>query len=564
MTRLYVNNFRTTLAGAITNSATTATLSSITGLPTLTGNDYYYLTIDGGNGTYEIVKVTSRASTTVNIVRAQEGTTAVAWGAGAVVELRATATTHVDIENDTRNWNTTGYIAVGGGTSVSSLRWLEASANGTNYVGFQAPASLSANRLWVLPSADGTANQALKTDGAGNLGWMSVATSVSSDTNPSLGGNLSVAGYKITSVSNGNVVIEPNGTGAVVIGGNATQPAELRFMEDSDNGTNYVGFKASSALAANVVWTLPTADGTVNQFLKTDGAGQLSWGTASGGTGITAVVDDAAPRLGGDLDVNAKKITSATNGDVIIQPNGTGAILIGGNATQPAELRFMEASGNGTNYVGFKSSSSLTANKIWTLPTADGSANQVLKTDGSGTLGWVTAGGAFTLISSATASSSASLSFTSLGDYSAIKFIIVDMLPATDGVYLDMYLSTNNGSTWATGYTSANYGRKTNTGAVGEGGSSISTIRFCLTAETQGNVANNEVFCGEVNLHNPASSIYKTVTAKYVYMNTSTVPICLDMGSLYPSATAVNAVKFQYSSGNIASGSIYVYGVSKT
>ena len=53
------------------------------------------------------------------------------------------------------------------------------------------------------------------------------------------------------------------------------------------------------------------------------------------------------------------------------------------------ELRFYE----GANYVGFEAPA-LSADKIWVLPAVDGSANQVLKTDGSGNLDWTTAGGA--------------------------------------------------------------------------------------------------------------------------------------------------------------------------
>ena len=55
------------------------------------------------------------------------------------------------------------------------------------------------------------------------------------------------------------------------------------------------------------------------------------------------------------------------------------------------ELRFYE----GANYVGFEAPA-LSADKIWVLPTADGSADQVLTTNGSGTLSWSTAGGAWT------------------------------------------------------------------------------------------------------------------------------------------------------------------------
>jgi hypothetical protein len=55
------------------------------------------------------------------------------------------------------------------------------------------------------------------------------------------------------------------------------------------------------------------------------------------------------------------------------------------------ELRLADS--DSTHYVGFKSPATVTTNKIWTLPSADGAANQVLITDGSGTLSWSTPGG---------------------------------------------------------------------------------------------------------------------------------------------------------------------------
>lgn len=55
--------------------------------------------------------------------------------------------------------------------------------------------------------------------------------------------------------------------------------AELRLPEANANGVHYVELKAPNALAANVVFTLPTADGTNGQYLQTNGAGQLSFVT---------------------------------------------------------------------------------------------------------------------------------------------------------------------------------------------------------------------------------------------------------------------------------------------
>jgi hypothetical protein len=56
---------------------------------------------------------------------------------------------------------------------------------------------------------------------------------------------------------------------------------EVRFG-DADN-SNYVSLKAGATVASNVSFTLPTADGTANQVLTTDGSGALSFATVSGG-----------------------------------------------------------------------------------------------------------------------------------------------------------------------------------------------------------------------------------------------------------------------------------------
>lgn len=94
MPRIYANNFSTTTAADITNSGTTLVIASATGLPTLTGTQYYYLTLDNLLGTTEIVKVTARTGTSLTIVRGQEGTTGVAWLTGAVIEMRETAASY--------------------------------------------------------------------------------------------------------------------------------------------------------------------------------------------------------------------------------------------------------------------------------------------------------------------------------------------------------------------------------------------------------------------------------------------------------------------------------------
>ncbi len=59
---------------------------------------------------------------------------------------------------------------------------------------------------------------------------------------------------------------------------------------------------------------------------------------------------------------------------------------------EQGELRFGDS--DGSNYVGFKAAATVSTNRIWTLPAADGTNGQALVTDGSGTFSFADAGGA--------------------------------------------------------------------------------------------------------------------------------------------------------------------------
>ena len=62
---------------------------------------------------------------------------------------------------------------------------------------------------------------------------------------------------------------------------------EVRFA-DTDN-SNYIGLKAAGTVSSNQTFVLPTADGAADEFLKTDGSGNLSFSAVSGGTSWQAV-----------------------------------------------------------------------------------------------------------------------------------------------------------------------------------------------------------------------------------------------------------------------------------
>ena len=63
-----------------------------------------------------------------------------------------------------------------------------------------------------------------------------------------------------------------------------------------------------------------------------EGYNNGAWGSLSGASGISNVVDDTSPQLGGNLDVQANELnTSTTNGIIKVTPNGTGLFEIKGN-----------------------------------------------------------------------------------------------------------------------------------------------------------------------------------------------------------------------------------------
>jgi len=78
----------------------------------------------------------------------------------------------------------------------------------------------------------------------------------------------------------GRTLLDINDGGFVGIANGATGAGAIRIFEDTDNGSNYVGLTAGS-IGTSLTFTLPTADGSSGQFLKTDGSGALSFDTVS-------------------------------------------------------------------------------------------------------------------------------------------------------------------------------------------------------------------------------------------------------------------------------------------
>lgn len=95
-------------------------------------------------------------------------------------------------------------------------------------------------------------------------------------------GSLSVVSSTISSTTaNGDITLDPNGTGVIQLSANTQLPAQndLRFA-DSDS-SNYVAIQGPSTVSANYTLTLPSAiAGTNGLALTSDTSGNLSWAAA--------------------------------------------------------------------------------------------------------------------------------------------------------------------------------------------------------------------------------------------------------------------------------------------
>ena len=173
---------------------------------------------------------------------------------------------------------------------------------------------------------------------------------------------------QITNVSNNTASITTVATdlsGSNNIGTVATDIANVNLVGGSIANVNQVGSNIGTVNEFGERYRVAASDPTTSLD-----AGDLAFNTTANALkyyngsnweaivagGLTDVVQDGTPQLGGNLDVNGNSIVSVSGGDIAITPDTTGKVVI-----------------DGLNY-----------------PTADGSSGQAIVTDGSGNLSFGT------------------------------------------------------------------------------------------------------------------------------------------------------------------------------
>jgi len=166
-------------------------------------------------------------------------------------------------------------------------------------------------------------------------------------------------------ITNGTLVLEGNGTGAVDIEG--IQVNDNQIITTTTNANLLLDGNGTGTVVINGL-SFPIADGTAGQVLKTDGAGNLSFTAVDPGA-ITIVGDDSsgtAVNIGETFKIaGAGSVTTAVSGDTLTitgTSSSTGDFVFSGNTLSTASSNAdMELDPAGTGNLILKSGNFLPA-----------------------------------------------------------------------------------------------------------------------------------------------------------------------------------------------------------
>ena len=450
-------------SGAVVFPALTISGNNIIG--TRSNEDINLLPAGTGNVIFGAIQIagttlSSTDSTTININEGLivDGTLSVSGAttfSGAISAGTGTTVGNITLANGSitdssgaisfgnENLTTTGTITAGTGSSLGNLTLANGSitdSSGAISFGNENLTTTGTMTSGTLIMASGsitdssgaisfgnenlTTTGTLTVDGLATLGSMTVTALTITGTLAV--DNLNIFDSTISSDSNADIRLEPGGTGSVII-------SSLTIDDNINITDNEITTTQSNS---NLVMS-PAGTGQVSIAKADINAGNID-GTAIGastpaaGTFTTLTVTSALTLEGITLDDNTVK-TNSSNANLELTGNGTGSVTISG----------------------------------LTFPTSDGSNNQFMKTDGSGTLAFATAGAtlAYSDIADATTTVATSTTtvlntyavatyrsakyFISIADATNSRFEVVEANVTHDGS--DAYITAFGSTTDHTG-----------------------------------------------------------------------------------------------------------------
>lgn len=239
----------------------------------------------------------------------------------------------------------------------------------------------------------GSSGQYLESTGTG-VRW----TTVSGYSAPTIGSTLIASGSTVTTIA-GLTLTTPainnilyGYTTTVTAAGTTTLTASSNYKQYfTGTTTQTVVLPVASTMTLGQTFYIEN-NSTGNLTVNSSGSNLVVTVIPGSVVLITCILTSGTTAASWDVDWDGFTSITGTGSLVLsTSPTFTTAITLNGTA----ELRFADT--DSSNYVGFKSPGTVTTNKIWTLPSADGTSGQVLSTNGSATLSWTTpaAGAAF-------------------------------------------------------------------------------------------------------------------------------------------------------------------------
>ena len=320
---------------------------------------------------------------------------------------------------------------------------------------------------------------------------------------------------------------------------------------------------------------------TVYGLVKPEvGASEDTWGTK-----LNTNLDALDDLLSGSTTLQGAKLDDTTK--IVDNADATKIVALSAGSLTTATTRtftFPDATGT---FVLADNTATLT-NKTLTSPaivtgfTFDGTtvtalsgADTTVVTGTAGTSGNVAtwnadgdivdggyAKGGLVFISSQTASTSATLDFTgfSASTYGSYLFVFDAVTPATDGTTFACRYSTDAGSSFVAG---TNYKYTLSYRDTGDSVNTFATAAIESNIAIAGDVDNAATsgVSGELRIINPGGTNYTASRGEGQYFASTGLHGEWEMSGVLAATTAVDAVRFLMLSGNIASGTITMYGL---
>jgi len=276
---------------------------------------------------------------------------------------------------------------------------------------------------------------------------------------------------------------------------------------------------------------------------------------AQGGTGLATLTSNNV--VLGNGTGNVLLVAPGTSGNALVS-NGTTWSSSAVSANVSTVTGVLPVSNGGTGAASLTANNVLLGNGTSAVKiVAPGTSGNVLTSNGttwaSTALG---SSNAMTLISTQTASSSATLQWTGLSGYNNYIMIFDNLLFSTSGYYISIVFGTGSGPTYITsGYFQQRIASASSTlNSLGAGSTSYGfLVSFISTYPAAFNVSGSSVITGMTSLGSVSST--SNFNGNSIYMGTS-------MGSVSTGGVPITAIQIAPGAGNFTSGTASLYGIS--